>query len=87
VRLRFWARLEGFDGSGTAAIVVSVDGHGLQTLFEFNAADSDGAYHPYDVDLSGAGSGATVQIGFYSYLRSAGARWFVDDVELVEAPP
>jgi hypothetical protein len=87
VHMRFWARLDGFDDSGTAAIVVSVGGSSLQTVFEFNSADSDGLYHPYDVDLSPFGSGDTVQVGFYSFLRYPGARWFVDDLELIEAPP
>ena len=87
VHLRLWARLDGFQGWGTAGVTLRVGNGPLQTVFEFTAADSDGAYHPYDIDLTPFGSADTVQVGFYSHLGNPAVRWFVDDLELIEAPP
>ena len=64
-------------------------GEGLdwQVIKELSDVEADGAYHLYDIDLSGIEMSAGFLVGFYSLLDPATDIWYIDDVELVRAPP
>ena len=88
VHLRFWSRLSRAAPSHRAFVLVSRgEGLGWQVVKELSDAEADGAYHLYDIDLSGIEMSAGFLVGFYSLLDPATDIWYIDDVELVRAPP
>jgi len=88
VHLRFWSRLSRVDPSHRAAVLIS-PGPDLawQVAKEFTAAEGDGVYHLYDVDLSGIVMSERVTVGFYNLMDPATDQWHIDDVELVTVAP
>jgi hypothetical protein len=88
VRLRLWSRLSGLGASDKALVLVS-PGNGLpwQVAKEFTAAESDGVYRQYDIDLSAFQMTDGFIVGFYYLTDSPSDQWHIDDVELVTLAP
>ncbi len=88
VHLRLWSRLSRLDTSHRAVVLISSDGGlGWEVAKEFTAAESDGVYHLYDIDLSGVEMSDSFTVGFYREMDPLTDQWHVDDVELVTAAP
>ena len=88
VRLRFWSRLSRPDTSHRAVVAVSSDsGVNWEVAKEFTAAESDGVYRLYDIDLSGIEMSDSFTVGFFRQFDALIDQWHVDDVELVAAAP
>ncbi len=82
VRLRFWAKVVSFEGSDQALVRVSPDGVTYTTVRTFTAADGDGVYRFYDLDLSGFAMTSDFRIAFDAQMSGSGDRWFIDDIEV-----
>ena len=88
VHLRFWSRLSRASPTHRAIVIISRDdGLSWQVVKELSDVEADGAYHLYDIDLSGIEMSAGFLVGFYSLLDPATDIWYIDDVEVVRAPP
>ncbi len=87
VHLRFWARLSSLEDTDTAMVMVSSDGFNRQTVKRFTAAEADGVYRFYDIDLSGFAMTSGFTVYFYGMLDSASDQWLLDDVELAVVGP
>ncbi len=87
VHLRFWARLSSFEQTDWAFVLIGNDEVQWQAVKQFTAADSDGVYHQYDIDLSGIAMSDNFFVGFYTSVAPLRGKWYVDDVELVTANP
>ena len=88
VHLRFWSRFSRAAPSHRAIIMVNhPDSLSWLIVGELSAADADGAYHLYDIDLSGIDMSTGIVVGFYGLLDPATDVWHIDDVELVKAEP
>jgi peptidoglycan/xylan/chitin deacetylase (PgdA/CDA1 family) len=87
VHLRFWARLSDLEPGRTALVAVLAAGGQLQVVKEFTAAEGDGEYRPYDIDLSGVPMSSDFSVVFESQLAVLRSRWHLDDVELVTVTP
>jgi hypothetical protein len=83
VRLRLWAKVSSFEAGDSAAIQVSPDGVSYTTVRQFTAADSDGVYKFYDLDLSGFTMTSTFRIRFDANMSGVQDQLYVDDVEIV----
>ena len=83
VTLRFYAKVKSFEGSDQAYVKVSPDGDNWTTVKTFSAADSDNAYHLYEIDLSGFAMTAEFAIAFDAAMSAKGDRWYLDDIEIV----
>jgi hypothetical protein len=68
-------------------MVSHTGGLNWQVVGELSDADADGAYHLYDIDLSGIDMSQGLLVGFYSLLAPATDAWHIDDVELARAEP
>jgi len=87
VHLRFWARLSDLEPGRKALVAVMPAGGQLQVVKEFTAAESDGKYRPYDIDLSGVPMSGDFRVVFESQLAPLTSRWHLDDVELGTVTP
>ncbi len=87
VHLTFWAKAKKFRGSDRAFVRVSPDGSSFTTLLTFTAADSDNAYHRYDLDLGNFPMTASFVVDFATATKKG--KLFVDDVDItgLAGPP
>ena len=78
----FRAKVESFEGSDSARVMVSPDGTNWTTVKTWTGADSDGIYKLVDIDLSGFTMTSRFFIAFEGNMSSAGDRLFIDDIEI-----
>jgi hypothetical protein len=79
LRLQFWAKAEYFYGSDTAECLISSDGSNWTTVKTWTVADSDGAYHFVDIDLSPYAMSAEFWIAFEVDMSCF---FYVDDLKI-----
>jgi len=85
VHLKFWAKVDGFEGPDTATVEVSTNGGStFSTVQTFTTSDSDAVYRSYDIDLSGFSMTSDFQIAFRTAAAAKKSKLLIDDVELVE---
>jgi hypothetical protein len=87
VHLRFWARVSSFEQSDFAFVLIGNNEVQWQAVKQFTAADSDGVYHIYDIDLSGIAMSDNFFVGFYTSVAPLSGKLHVDDVELWTPAP
>jgi hypothetical protein len=68
-------------------MVSHTEGLDWQVVGEISDAEADGAFHLYDIDLSGIEMSTGFLVGFYSMLDPATDAWHIDDVQLARAEP
>ncbi len=78
VRIEFWAKLESFESSDTAQVLVN--GNVIQA---FANGDDDGIYRFYSIDVTPYLSGSTLDLEFDGTMSSSFDRFFVDDVTII----
>ena len=78
VRVEFWAKLESFESSDTAQVLVN--GNVIQA---FANGDDDGIYRFYSIDVTPYLSGSTLDLEFDGTMSSSFDRFFVDDVTII----
>jgi FtsP/CotA-like multicopper oxidase with cupredoxin domain len=83
LHLKFWAKVSSFEAADIAEVKVTTLGGTLVTVKTFTAADSDGAYHYHDLDLSGLAFGNLVKVMFDAGMSAADDVWTIDDIELI----
>jgi len=82
LHLKFWAKVSTFEPGDIAEVKVTQTGGVLTTVKTFTSADSDGAYHFYDVDLTGLVLPSLVKVTFDAGMSAIDDVWTIDDVEL-----
>ena len=55
----------------------------LQTIHTFTAADSDGAYHLVDVDISALATDSPIRLVFDTGADAVDDVLFIDDIRIV----
>jgi hypothetical protein len=80
--LGFWAKVNSFEGSDHAEVNVSADGGSFVNVASFTAAQSDGKYHYYEIDLTSLLPATQLQVVFDAGMDSVNDSWFVDDIRL-----
>jgi hypothetical protein len=82
LHLKFWAKVSSFEPGDIAEVKVTQTGGVLTTVKTFTAADSDDAYHYYDLDLTGLALPALVKLTFDAGMTASDDVWTIDDVVL-----
>ena len=86
VVLRFAAKVRSFESSDKAYVKVSADGSTWTTVHTFTSADSDNAYHTYEVDLSGFAMTGDFRVAFDAAMSGRRDYLYLDDIELFGVP-
>ena len=82
VHLTFYAKVESFEGSDSAAVLVNPDGN-WTTVKTWTSADSDGIYKLVDIDLSSfITMTSQVFIMFEGNMNSSSDRLLIDNIEI-----
>lgn len=79
-RLKFWSRVNSFEGSDRAEVLVSPNGTSFSVVRTFTSAQSDGTYHFYDIDISGFAMTSGFTIAFDAGMNSTGDQWYLDAI-------
>jgi hypothetical protein len=82
IRVTFWAKVVSYEGGDQALVQLSVDGGPLQTIRTFTSADSDGAYHLVDVDITALATGTPIKLVFDANGDASDDQVFIDDVRI-----
>jgi suppressor of ftsI len=82
VHLTFWAKVSSFEGADSAEVEVRLVGGAFTTVKTFTAADSDGLWHFYDLDLSGLALPANFKVLFDANMSAADDSWYLDDIRI-----
>jgi hypothetical protein len=82
VRLKFWAKPSSFEGNDRALVRVTNASNTLVTVRTITAAEGNGVYRFYDLDLSGIALGATTSIVFDANMSQSNDILYVDDIEV-----
>ena len=83
VRLRFWAKVDGFESGDSADCLVSDNGIDWQVVHTWTSADSDNAYHNYEINLTSYGLSSQFWIAFDANMNNNNDRFYVDKLEIV----
>ena len=84
LKLRFWSRLDSFEGSDRAQVRVSSDGLNWQVVREFVDGDDDRHYRFHQLDLPDLGD--TIHVQFDAQMNRRNDVWYLDDISIVGAP-
>lgn len=82
VRLGFWAKVDSFEASDRADVLVSANGVTWVTLRSFTPAHSDGKYHYYEEEVPGSLLGSQIQIAFDAAMNASNDNWYLDDIRV-----
>jgi hypothetical protein len=82
IRVTFWAKVVSYEAGDQALVQLSVDGGPLQTIRTFTSADSDGAYHLVDVDITALATGTPIKLVFDGNGDAADDQIFIDDIRI-----
>ncbi|MFH1142045.1 MAG: hypothetical protein V1724_10425, partial [Chloroflexota bacterium] len=83
VRLQFWAKVNSFEGSDSAALLVGPTGS-LSTARTWTSADSDNTYHAYDIDLSTYSMAGSFSVAYDANMSATNDYLYVDDIFVAE---
>ncbi len=75
----FWSKLTSYESLDHAEVKISVGG-ALTTIKSFGPADSDGAYHFYDIDISSLATAWPIRLVFDAGGNAVDDLWFIDDI-------
>ena len=82
VHLTFYAKVDSFEGSDNARVLVSVDGVFWTEVKAWTSADSDNIYKLVDIDLSSFAMTSAFHIAFEGNMSNSADRLYVDNIEL-----
>jgi hypothetical protein len=82
VHVKFWAKVTSYEDLDHAEVQLSVAGGPLTTIKSFGPADSDGAYHFYDIDVSSLAVASPIKLVFDAGGGAINDVWFIDDIEV-----
>jgi hypothetical protein len=82
LRLQFWAKVRGFEGSDYMECLVSPDDDNWTTVYTWASADSDNTYHFYDIDLSSFTMSDEYWVAFQSGMNNKNDYFYVDDLKI-----
>ena len=82
VHVKFWAKVTSYEDLDHAEVQLSVAGGPLTTIKSFGPADSDGAYHFYDLDVSSLAVASPIKLVFDAGGGAINDIWFIDDIEV-----
>ena len=85
LKLQFWSKVSSFESSDQALVSVRLGGGTWTTLQSFTSAQSDNAYHAYELAVPGTGS--TLEIRFDAAMNATNDQWYLDDVQITHTPP
>jgi hypothetical protein len=83
VRLRFYAKVNGFEGSDNAVCQVSSNGYQWDTLFTWTNEQDDNNYYPYNFSLNAYEMTSEFWIRFRSNCNNSNDYFYVDYIEIV----
>jgi len=78
--VQFWSKVTSYESLDHAEVQISVAGGPLTTIKSFGPADSDGAYHFYDIDISSLATASPIKLVFDANASALNDLWFIDDV-------
>ncbi|MGD1118594.1 MAG: hypothetical protein ABR886_03835 [Dehalococcoidales bacterium] len=81
--LRFRAKVNSFESADSAVCLVSSDGTGWKTAYSWTPAESDNAYHYFDINLTAYSFTSAFWIAFKANMNSTGDYFYVDDLDIV----
>ena len=81
-RLRFRAKVNSFEFGETATCDVSSNGVDWTTAYTWTDADSDNAYHYYDVDLTSYSFTSQFRIAFNAHMSGTNDYFYVDKLDI-----
>jgi prepilin-type N-terminal cleavage/methylation domain-containing protein len=84
VRLQFQAKVKSFEGSDFAQALVSSNGVDWTVVRKWTTADSDGKYHPVEIDLSAYNLTAEFWIAFEAQMSGRRDYFYVDDLKVIQ---
>jgi len=83
VRLGFWAKVNSFEGSDRADVLVSADGANWTLLRSFTSAQSDNQYHYFEDEIPGSLiTGAQIHIAFDAAMNASNDNLYLDDIRV-----
>ena len=82
VHLKFYAKVDSFEGSDYASVLVSPDNVTWTTVKLFTSADSDGVYKLVDIDISSYSMTSQFFIAFEGNMSNASDRLLIDKIEI-----
>ena len=80
--LTFRAKVESFEGSDSANVLVSSDGIGWTVVKTWTSTDSDGIYKLVDIDLSSFTMTSQFFIAFEGNMSNSSDRLLIDNIEI-----
>ena len=82
VHLKFYAKVEGFEGSDSASVLVSPDGVTWTTVKLFTTSDSDDVYRLVDIDISSYSMTSNFSIALEGNMNNPSDRLLIDKIEV-----
>jgi hypothetical protein len=83
VRLKFYARVNGFESNDNAVCQVSSNGYQWDTLFTWTNDQDDNNYYPYNFSLNAYELTDEFWIRFRSNCNGSNDNFYVDYIEIV----
>ena len=80
VTFSFWAKVNSFEASDAADIMVSSNGVDWTVLKHFTASDSDNTYHYYSFDLSSMEMTSTFYVAVDAQMSASNDNLYLDDI-------
>jgi FlaG/FlaF family flagellin (archaellin) len=86
-RLRFWAKVNSFEGTENAQALISPNGTNWTVVHTWTTADNDNTYHFYDIDLSSYTLTSQFWIAFKANMGQTNDNFYVDKLEIIYTHP
>jgi len=85
VKVRFWAKVNSFEGSDKAEVKVSPNNSTWTVVKTFTSADSNNIYQQHEVTLP-APLSSVYYIRFDAGMSGSDDHWYIDGIEVVKGP-
>jgi hypothetical protein len=85
--LRFWAKVNSFEGIENATALISSNGTDWTVVRTWTIADNDNTYHFYDIDLSSYALTSQFWIAFRANMGQTSDYFYVDNLEITYTHP
>jgi hypothetical protein len=82
IHVKFWAKVISYEGADQAVVQIRVLGGPLQTIHTFGPADSDGAYHLVDIDITALATGTPIRLVFDTAGDTVDDVLYIDDIRI-----
>jgi len=86
-RLRLWARFSSLESGDSASAQLSIDGSVWTAYALFSEVVDDNAWHLFDIAVPLPVTAERIFVRFQAQMDPQDDVWYIDDVELVRAPP